>query len=54
MDLFFDPGNAYSIPWAAGITGIGYNRALTGRDLDSGRTCSTRVRGTRRDVPGDA
>jgi spermidine/putrescine transport system substrate-binding protein len=34
-DPFFDPGNAHSIPWAAGITGIGYNRALTGRDLES-------------------
>jgi spermidine/putrescine-binding protein len=34
-DLYFDPGNAHSIPWAAGITGIGYNRALTGRDLTS-------------------
>jgi spermidine/putrescine transport system substrate-binding protein len=34
-DPWFDPGNAYSIPWAAGITGIGYNRALTGRDLTS-------------------
>jgi spermidine/putrescine transport system substrate-binding protein len=34
-DPWFDPGNAYSIPWAAGITGIGYNRALCGRDLTS-------------------
>jgi spermidine/putrescine transport system substrate-binding protein len=34
-DPWFDPGNTYSIPWAAGITGIGYNRAATGRDLTS-------------------
>ena len=31
----FDPGNTYSIPWQSGITGIAYNRALTGRDLTS-------------------
>lgn len=34
-DPFYDPDNKYSVPWAAGITGIGYNRALTGRDLTS-------------------
>lgn len=31
----YDPGNAYSIPWAAGITGIGYDISLTGRELTS-------------------
>jgi len=31
----YDPGNKYSIPWQSGITGIAYNRALTGRDLTS-------------------
>jgi spermidine/putrescine transport system substrate-binding protein len=34
-DPFYDPGNRHSIPWAAGITGIGYDVALTGRDLTS-------------------
>jgi spermidine/putrescine transport system substrate-binding protein len=31
----YDPGNAHSVPWQGGITGIGYNRALTGRALSS-------------------
>ncbi|HZD18668.1 MAG TPA: spermidine/putrescine ABC transporter substrate-binding protein [Actinomycetota bacterium] len=31
----YDPGNTYSIPWAAGITGIGYDVSLTGRELTS-------------------
>lgn len=34
-DPWFDPGNAYSFPWAAGITGIGYNKKLTGREITS-------------------
>jgi spermidine/putrescine transport system substrate-binding protein len=34
-DPWFDPGNQHSIPWAAGITGIGYDISLTGRELDS-------------------
>lgn len=34
-DPNYDPGNAHSVPWQAGITGIAYNRALTGRDLTS-------------------
>jgi spermidine/putrescine transport system substrate-binding protein len=34
-DPWFDPDNAHSIPWAAGITGIGYDVSLTGRELDS-------------------
>jgi spermidine/putrescine transport system substrate-binding protein len=34
-DPSYDPGNAHSVPWAAGITGIGYNRELTGRDITS-------------------
>jgi spermidine/putrescine transport system substrate-binding protein len=29
----YDPGNAYSVPWQAGITGIGYNPKLTGRRI---------------------
>lgn len=34
-DPWFDPGNAHSYPWAAGITGIGYDRSRTGRDITS-------------------
>jgi spermidine/putrescine transport system substrate-binding protein len=34
-DPFYDPGNKYSVPWAAGITGIGYDVSVTGRDLTS-------------------
>ncbi|CAN5487334.1 spermidine/putrescine ABC transporter substrate-binding protein [soil metagenome] len=34
-DPSYDPGNRFSIPWQSGITGIAYNRALTGRDLTS-------------------
>jgi spermidine/putrescine transport system substrate-binding protein len=31
--VYFDPGRKYSYPWAAGITGIGYNPTLTGRPI---------------------
>ncbi|MDQ4006312.1 MAG: spermidine/putrescine ABC transporter substrate-binding protein [Actinomycetota bacterium] len=34
-DPWFDPDNKHSIPWAAGITGIGYDVSLTGRELTS-------------------
>jgi len=34
-DPIYDPGNAHSIPWAAGITGIGYDISETGRELTS-------------------
>jgi spermidine/putrescine transport system substrate-binding protein len=32
-DPWYDPDNAHSIPWAAGITGIGYDIELTGREI---------------------
>jgi spermidine/putrescine transport system substrate-binding protein len=32
-DPWFDPGNRHSFPWAAGITGIGYNKKLTNRPI---------------------
>ena len=32
-DPWYDPGNAHSIPWAAGITGIGYDIELVGREI---------------------
>ena len=32
-DPWYDPGNEYSIPWQAGIVGIGYNPELTGREI---------------------
>jgi spermidine/putrescine transport system substrate-binding protein len=35
LNPWYDPGNVYSVPWQAGIVGIGYNRALTGRDITS-------------------
>ncbi len=31
----WDFGSVYHVPWQAGITGIAYNKALTGRDLGS-------------------
>jgi spermidine/putrescine transport system substrate-binding protein len=35
QDPPYDPGNAHSFPWAAGITGIGYNIKETGREITS-------------------
>lgn len=35
VNPWFDPDNAHSFPWAAGLTGIGYDRNKTGRDIDS-------------------
>jgi spermidine/putrescine transport system substrate-binding protein len=32
-DPWYDPDNAHSIPWAAGITGIGYDIELVGREI---------------------
>jgi spermidine/putrescine transport system substrate-binding protein len=34
-DPFYDPANKHSLPWAAGITGIGYDISLTERELTS-------------------
>ena len=34
-DPAYDRGNVYTMPWQSGITGIGYNRKLVGRDLTS-------------------
>ena len=31
----YDPNNAHSVPWQSGITGIGYNPKLTGREITS-------------------
>ena len=31
----YDPGNRFSIPWQSGITGIGYDPELTGREITS-------------------
>ena len=43
LNLAWDPGPTYNLPWQAGITGIAYNPALTGRELTQHqRTCSTR------------
>lgn len=35
LNPWYDPGNQYSVPYQAGIVGIGYNRTLTGRDITS-------------------
>lgn len=35
QDRIYDPGNKYSVPWQSGITGIGYNPKLTGRQITS-------------------
>lgn len=32
-DPWYDPGNAHTIAWQSGITGIGYNPTLTGRTI---------------------
>lgn len=32
-DPWYDPGNRHSLAWQSGITGIGYNRTLTGREI---------------------
>jgi spermidine/putrescine transport system substrate-binding protein len=34
-DPWYDPGNAHSLAWQSGITGIGYNPSLTGREITS-------------------
>ncbi|MEX2440452.1 MAG: spermidine/putrescine ABC transporter substrate-binding protein [Actinomycetota bacterium] len=31
----YDPGARHSVTWLSGITGIGYNRSVTGRDITS-------------------
>lgn len=31
----FDPGRAHSVPWMSGMSGIGYNPKVTGRELTS-------------------
>jgi spermidine/putrescine transport system substrate-binding protein len=31
----FDPTRSYTMPWQSGMTAIGYNRAKTGRDINS-------------------
>jgi spermidine/putrescine transport system substrate-binding protein len=33
MDPWYDRDNAHSVPWAAGITGIGYDVELAGREI---------------------
>jgi len=31
----YDPNNRHSVPWQSGVTGIGYNPTLTGREITS-------------------
>ncbi len=35
MNLAWDPGGKFNLPWQAGVTGIAYNIAETGRELTS-------------------
>jgi len=35
QDPVYDPGNRYSVAWQSGITGIGYDPELTGREITS-------------------
>jgi spermidine/putrescine transport system substrate-binding protein len=35
LDLAWDPGSKYQMPWQGGITGIAYDEELTGRPLTS-------------------
>lgn len=35
VDPTYDPGNRYTIPYMSGITGIGYDPELTGREITS-------------------
>jgi len=35
QDPSYDPGNRYTIPYMSGITGIGYDPSLTGREITS-------------------
>jgi len=34
LNPWFDANNEHSFPWAGGLTGIGYDRNKTGRDID--------------------
>jgi spermidine/putrescine transport system substrate-binding protein len=34
-DPSYDPGNKFTVPWQSGITGIGYDPKLTGREITS-------------------
>jgi hypothetical protein len=40
LDLDFDPGNRYSIPYQWGTLGIGYHVGRSGFEITSGWTCS--------------
>jgi spermidine/putrescine transport system substrate-binding protein len=35
LDLVWDPGGKFNLPWQAGVTGFAYNIAETGRELTS-------------------
>jgi spermidine/putrescine transport system substrate-binding protein len=35
LDVSYDPGNRFGIPYQSGITGIGYNIEMTGREITS-------------------
>jgi len=35
VNVDFDPGRKFSVPWVSGMTGIGYNPKKTGREITS-------------------
>ncbi|HJQ66095.1 MAG TPA: spermidine/putrescine ABC transporter substrate-binding protein [Gemmatimonadales bacterium] len=35
MNVDFDPGRKFSVPWVSGMTGLGYNPKKTGREISS-------------------
>ena len=35
MDVSYDPGHKYSVPWLSGMTGFAYNVRKTGREITS-------------------
>jgi spermidine/putrescine transport system substrate-binding protein len=34
-DVSFDPGRKFSVPWLSGMTGLGYNPKVTGKEITS-------------------
>ena len=35
LNVDFDPGRKYTVPWVSGMTGLGYNPKRTGREITS-------------------
>ena len=53
-DPAYDPGNAHSVPWQGGVTGIAYDPTMTGREITSFDDLWDRaLRGARGDADRD-